>query len=126
LISGTPTTPGTTIFTATVTDFTGATCTDVVTIVIGVGYYNLILCAYYGGNNTPIDETGNSCISLPSPVSSGYAITVHLSGNATAFGGGWIRVTGNLGAPGGPAFDTGQIVVPSGVDSGQPVTWTAP
>jgi hypothetical protein len=89
-------------------------------------YYGLVLHAFYGGNNTPIFECGCGDYSLPSPVFSGFSVTVHLSGNATVFGGGWIRVTGHTGSLLGPVFDTGQIVVPKGVDNQQPVTWTAP
>jgi hypothetical protein len=118
-----------------VTDSLGATCTDVCTIEVvsaipppppPIQYYGLVLQAYYGGNNTPIIETGNCCTNLPSPVSSGYSITLHLTGNASAYGGGTIEVTGHIGSPSGPAFDTGAITVPKGVDYNQPVTWTAP
>jgi hypothetical protein len=131
VISGTPTTAGTTNFTVTATDSLGALCTDVcqVTVVpLPIVYYGLVLDADYQGNSTPIFETGGTPLSLPSPVFSGYSVTVHLTGNHTELGG-WIRVTGHTGSPSGPAFDTGYIAVPATSDpnpSNYPVTWTAP
>ena len=131
VISGTPTTAGTTSFTVTATDSLGALCTDVcqVTVVpLPIEYYGLVLSAYYQGNNTPIQETGGTPLSLPSPVSSGYTVTVHLTGNHLELGG-WIQVTGHIGSPTGPVFNTGYIAVPSTsipYPSLYPVTWTTP
>jgi hypothetical protein len=129
VISGTPTIAGTTIFTVTATDSLGALCTDVCqTTVVSppTEYYGLVMSSYYQGNNTPIAE-GNPLI-FPSPVSSGYTVTVHLTGNHPELGG-YIQVTGHTGSLGGPAFDTGQIAVPATnipYPSLYPVTWTAP
>jgi hypothetical protein len=132
LISGTPTTAGTTSFTVTATDALGALCTDVCQTTVvppPIAYYGLVLTSDYAGNNTPIIETGGGDLYLASPFYSGDVVTIHLVGTYPY--GGWIRVIGHTGSLSGPPFDTGYIALPGGNLSGGyyysgPITWTAP
>jgi hypothetical protein len=127
VISGTPTTAGTTNFTVTATDSLGALCTDVCQVTVvpqPIKYYNIDIETYGGGDmNEPVGYSPANPY-----VSSGETICFNLVGRFLPGVPVWYRIRGNLGGPSGPPFDTGNVTGPPGTDP--PgfvlVCWTAP